>query len=407
MFLLNTHSPTNASEMLYNIDVINYMIYLSQCNDNPHMIISGPNGGGKKTITNVYLSNVYNETVANLRAKEYEIQTNSTKKKAVTVMESDYHVIFEPTNTNYDRVALQEIIKNYINVRNFSTFTHARSFKTIVIYNTENLSKTSQAIIKKTMEIKARNCKFILICNNLSSIITPIRSRCINFCIPLPSSQDIARVVSTISIREAIVLDKLDYYNIVTYSNTVKDAIWKLEYKKLKAQSIKHVTKTARQASTANTNTINDLVQDTDAEIQDVTTNEVVINDVFQEIIGYIIEILAMSNKDTYVNKQRINHILNEFRNCIYQILITNMTCSSIITMLLDKIIELCSGKSPIGSLGFEVADGYLVEIIDIAIKAEYNLIKGRREIFHFDRFFFWVIRILSRVESNHNRIIK
>lgn len=53
-----------------------------------------------------------------------------------------------------------------------------------VILDADKLSKDSQHALRRTMEKYSQNLRLILCCNSLSRLILPIRSRCINICVP-------------------------------------------------------------------------------------------------------------------------------------------------------------------------------------------------------------------------------
>ena len=65
------------------------------------------------------------------------------------------------------------------------------------------------------MEKYADTCKFIFICDQLSKIIEPLRSRCLLIRVPLPSDTQIIETITQISLLENIKLEKDDYKYIL------------------------------------------------------------------------------------------------------------------------------------------------------------------------------------------------
>jgi len=75
----------------------------------------------------------------------------------------------------------------------------------------------------------------------------------------------------------------------------------------------------------------------------------------------------------------------NDIRNIFFNMTITNFTGSEIIKCIIDKLI-----MKP------NISDKAKLEIINFASQAEYNMIKGRREINQFDMFIVNCINILK-----------
>jgi len=345
MFLLEKYRPKSIREFLFNREILEQLIHIASNEDIPHVIISGPPGGGKKTLVKFFLEALYDSDVNNLTKIKYNINGSSTKKE-IEIMQSNYHIIIEPTNTNHDKYILQEIIKQYAMHKSFNIFRTNRKFKTIVIHNIENLANNSQAALRRTMELYAKTCRFVMVCNNLSKIFDPLRSRCRLFSVPLPSYQNIYDVISHICVMENIMLSRQDKKQIMDKCNdNLKKAVWLLEAKRLNCKDI-----------------IN-------------------LDAVFTMIVDFILN----STK----SKNIINVFNKKIRSHIYNILITNIKGSEIITTLMDKLIEKIKD------------DEINARIIQCASDAEYNLIHGRRDIIHIDYFIAGVIRELNRKSNS------
>ena len=67
-------------------------------------------------------------------------------------------------------------------------FKTKRKFKIVLINCVDNLSYYAQASLRRTMEKYANTCKFIFICDQLSKIIEPLRSRCLCVRVPVPDN---------------------------------------------------------------------------------------------------------------------------------------------------------------------------------------------------------------------------
>ena len=338
MFLFEKYRPTNINDFLFNKEIMNKLIYLASNEDIPHIIISGPIGGGKKTLVKFFLEALYDSDVNLLTKRKYNINSSSTKKE-IEIMQSNYHIVIEPTSTNHDKYILQEIIKQYARFKPF-VFKTNRKFKTIVIYNIENLANNSQAALRRTMELYAKTCRFIMICNNLSKVFDPLRSRCRIFCIPQPSMDTIFSVISYISIMENIKLSKEDINIILTNcNNNLKKAIWILDTKRFKSNP----------------------------------------NITLDEVFDYVVDLILNVTK----SKNIIKIFDDEIRTNIYNILITNIKGYEIICILMDKLISKIDNNK------------INAKIIQYASEAEYNLVHGRRDIINIDYFICGVMKEL------------
>lgn len=341
MFLFEKYRPLNVKDFLFNKDILKQLLHIATYEDIPHIIISGPDGGGKKTLVKFFLEALYDTDVNILSKMKYNINGSSTKKE-IEIMQSNYHIIIEPTNTNHDKYILQEIIKQYAMHKSFNIFKTKRKFKTIVIHNIENLANNSQSALRRTMELYAKTCRFVMVCNNLSKIFDPLRSRCRIFCVPLPSVNDITNVITHISLMENIKLSSNDMDNILNKSkNNLKKAIWILDSKRLQSDTI-------------------------------ITLDEV---------FNTVVELILSVRNSKYI----VKIFDDEIRTNIYNILITNIKGSEIITTLMDQLIEKIDD------------DEINARIIQCASEAEYNLIHGRRDIIHIDYFIAGVMKELRK----------
>lgn len=330
MFLIEKHKPKTQYDLLFNTAIHAQLSHLATYDDIPHVIISGPPGGGKKTLVGFLLESIHGPSVNKVTKRTYSIG-GSSAKKVVEVVQSDHHIVIVPSSTNHDRHALQEIIKRYALNQSFE-FQGRRRFKTIVITNIENLANNSQAALRRTMEIYARTCRFIMICNNLSKIFDPLRSRCRIFCVGLPSPKIIDRVIDNIAVHEGLQLSAKTRKSMIQYSgNSLKKAIWFLECRRMGH------------------------------------TGTIILDDIFEQIIK---DILGSST-----TKDIVGLFSSLIRSNIYNTLITTIRGSDIIITIMDALID-------------RIDDDTLVrKIIQFASDAEFNHIQGRREIMHLDHF--------------------
>lgn len=339
MFLFEKYKPTKLNELIFNRDIMEQLMHIATYDDIPHIIISGPSGGGKKTLVNFFLKELYDDGVNNLNKISYSVSGSSTKKE-IEIMQSNYHIIIEPTNTNHDKYILQEIIKQYAMHKSFNIFKTNRNFKTIVIYNVDNLAINSQAALRRTMEIYAKSCRFVMVCNNLSKLFEPLRSRCRIFCTPLPSESSIRKVISYMCLHENMKMNSDSIEYIIRNANgNLKKAIWLLDTKRLNSSSL------------------------------------ISLDEAFHTVVDLILT--CAKSKDV------VKTFEIDIRANIYNIFITNIKGTEIITSIMDLLIEKIDD------------DEINCRIIQHASNAEYNLIHGRRDIINIDYFVTGVMKEL------------
>ena len=262
---------------------------------------------------------------------EYIINGYGNTKTKVNIKQSKYHIVIEPNSNGFDKYLIQEIIQNYAKTELLNILKYKKLFKIIVINKIDNLSYYAQASLRRTMEIYSSSCKFIFICDQLSKIIEPLRSRCVLLRIPLPTNKQILEVILKVSHIENIKLKPYEYYNIINNcDNKIDNAIWLLELKKY---SLSYDKK-------------------------------------WELLIEKIV--LLILNKKNYNNLKCLSS-LKKIRDIFYNLFITNIPVPFIVRTILIKILE------KIDNLNLKVN---IIEIISIY---ELRLNQGTRSIIHIE----------------------
>ena len=331
MFLFDKYEPKHLRDIMFNKEIVQQLLWLATNENIPHIIISGPPGGGKKTILKFFLEALYDDQVNVTSKVKYSVNGPSSKKD-IDITQSDYHIVIEPTNTNHDKYILQEIINQYASHMSFNIFSTNRKFKTIVIHNIECLTNNSQAALRRTMEKYARSCRFIMVCNNLSKILDPLKSRCRVFCVPLPSLSDISDVITRITYMENISLTQEQKTDIIlNCNNSLSKAILMLDCIRLEAPTT------------------------------------IALDNVFEIIVDCIMDVRS--------KKSVILLFSRDIRSKVYDALITNIKGSDVIRILMNILLRRINN------------DEINARIIQHASNAEYNMVDGRRDFMHIDYF--------------------
>jgi replication factor C subunit 3/5 len=306
-----------------------------------HLIIYGHNGSSKEYLINKLLNNIYNKSGLELKEIEYNISGYSNAKTKIMIKQSKHHIIIEPNSNGFDKYLIQEIIQDYAKSELLNIFKNSKLFKIVIINKSDNLSYYAQASLRRTMEKYSDTCKFILICNQLSKIIEPLRSRCLMIRVPLSTRNQVLQTIVTISNKEKIPLSFNKLNNIITKSNNdINIAIWLLEMHKYKIKYEK------------NWDTIID------------------------NIVNIIINPKIRTNKGFY-------NAIKKIREKFYILFITNIPTQIIIKEIMTKLLKNTN----------DIILKY--NIIHITSIYELYLNQGSRHIIHIEAYIIKIIELL------------
>lgn len=225
---INKKSMDEFKNIIYNIEHGNW-----QYSNFQHLIIYGSNGCGKNFIVKKLLEKIYGKKAVEVNDVEYTINGYSNTKTKVDIKQSKYHILLEPKNNGFDKYLIQEIIQDYAKTDILNILKYKKLFKVVVIDKIDNLSYYAQASLRRTMEKYANTCKFIFICDQLSKVIEPLKSRCLLVRVPLPSNEMLVNITLNICQKENIDLKINELKDIVQKSNNnINILLWLLEFKK-------------------------------------------------------------------------------------------------------------------------------------------------------------------------------
>jgi replication factor C subunit 3/5 len=209
---------------------------ISKFDDLPHIIFYGNGGTGKNTVINLFLEMVYDNSIYNLNDIKYDISSSNNTNDEVFIKQSDHHIVIEPSNTNFDRYLVQDVIKQYVKVYPLQIFENSKTFKSVQINNLDNLTRNAQTSLRCTIENNSKTCRFVMWCNSLSKVISPLRSRCVCIHIPLQEDEELIEWALNIALLEKIKISYKTIKEIIKLSNgNLKDILWRLDlfrYKK-------------------------------------------------------------------------------------------------------------------------------------------------------------------------------
>ena len=330
----NDWKQNSPSKCYFHMDILEKLKIISNDDGMPHIIFYGNPGSGKKTVINLFLEMIFDNSIYNLDDSKYIVTSSGNIENEVFVKQSDHHIIIEPNNNNFDRYLIQDIVKEYAMRYPLCIFEKSRNFKMVQINNLDNLSYYAQTSLRRTVEKYSKTCRFILWCYSLSKVIEPLRSRCLCIHIPTQSNDELVKWTFNIASLESIKLNLNVLTNIVDSSNgNLKNILWKLDMYRY-------------------CGTITNCYQ--------------------KALIDLIDEI--MHGRDIAL-----------MRNYIYMMMITNISSNVIIKDILNIILFKIH----------KYKKDKIFKIIDAASTFEYRLSKGRRDIIHIESFLITVISTL------------
>ena len=333
-----------------NLDKDNFIKLINElyCEKNryinfQHLILYGPYGTSKEYIINKLLENIYGKNSIELKEVEYIISGYSNIKTKVVIKQSKNHIIIEPNSNGFDKYLIQEIIQSYAKSEVLNIITKNNNFKIIIINKIDNLSYIAQASLRRTMEKYSDTCKFILVSEQLSKVIEPIRSRCLLLRISLPTNIQIIETILYICNNENITIKYKDIMQILYKTdNKISNAIWLLDMYKYNIKYEKNWM------------------------------------DIIEDIVKLIFKIKIKNNCNN------LYKILLEIRNKFYILFITNISTQIIIRKLMCNILKY------IDNINIKY------DIINITSNYEQRLCLGTRHIIHIEAYILNIIKHIS-----------
>ena len=129
-----------------------------QSGDIPHLLFFGKAGTGKTTLA----------------------------KLIVNSIDCDYIIINASDENNVDTVRNK--------VKGFASTVGFKDLKVIILDEFDYMTPNAQAILRNLMETFSKHCRFILTCNYVEKVISPIRSRTQEFQIVPPTRKDLSLI---------------------------------------------------------------------------------------------------------------------------------------------------------------------------------------------------------------------
>ncbi|SCU92214.1 LAMI_0E09318g1_1 [Lachancea mirantina] len=191
--------------------------------DLPHLLLYGPNGAGKKTRCMSLLQSIFGKGVFKLKIDVRQFSTPSNRKLELNVVSSGYHLEITPSDMgNNDRIVIQELLKEVAQMEqvDFQSSANggglAHRYKCVIINEAEALTRDAQAALRRTMEKYSRNIRLILLCDSMSPIIAPIKSRCLLVRVPAPTDAETVKILRHVCNSEGVSVEDNQALEIIS-----------------------------------------------------------------------------------------------------------------------------------------------------------------------------------------------
>lgn len=144
----------------------------------PHLLLSGPAGTGKTTLSLVIAKELYGKDW-----RQNFLELNASDARGIDIIRGE--------------------VKSFARTKAIGTDLP----KIIYLDECDALTKEAQQALRRTMELYTSTARFILSCNLSSKIIDPIQSRCAVFRFKPLEKKDVENVIKNITKEEKLVID--------------------------------------------------------------------------------------------------------------------------------------------------------------------------------------------------------
>lgn len=203
---VDKYRPKSLADMDYQPELSERLKKIGASKAVPHMLFVGPSGAGKKTRVLALLREIYGPGVEAARVETKSVVPNPnvpSNTVDIQVLTSNHHLELSPSDAgNKDRVIVMQLIKEVASHPPIA----GHPFKIVVIDEAGSLTNQAQAALRRTMEKYMRTCRIILLCESVSKIIAPLRSRCLAIRIPAPTTENIEGILQKTAAKEQLTL---------------------------------------------------------------------------------------------------------------------------------------------------------------------------------------------------------
>jgi len=174
------YRPKKISEVVNQKEIVSSIkSLLKNQAEIPHLLFSGSAGVGKTTTALCISKEILGEYW-----RDYTLELNASDERGINMV--------------------RERVKKF---SRFAGLDTKIPFKIIILDEADEMTSDAQTALRRIIEDTAKICRFILIANNLSKIISPIQSRCVIFKFTRITDNDIISQLNFIAKKENVKSD--------------------------------------------------------------------------------------------------------------------------------------------------------------------------------------------------------
>ncbi|MDD1724209.1 MAG: replication protein C [Methanospirillum sp.] len=194
MFWIEKYRPVSFDQIYGQDRVCEVMKMCAETKNLPHLVVSGPSGTGKSVAVETMLRLIYGET---WQDNVTVFITSDLIERGKNGLESDERFLHLFRTDESFISNFKHVISSYASIRPINA-----EFKVMLFEDAHVLPHDIQHALRRTMERYSATCRFIFCTTQVSSLIPPIKSRCVPlYFTPVP--REIVRN-TVLKIREEI-----------------------------------------------------------------------------------------------------------------------------------------------------------------------------------------------------------
>lgn len=209
--LIDSYKPINLDDLDFSSEVNQKLKKLAKIDNLPHLLLNGKYGSGKKLRALLFLKEKFGDfKISNA------ILSSSYNSETMNMLVSPYHHQFDLSIHNmHDRILLQTFIDEVVKYKSINHIP----YRIVILENADRLTMEAQQSLRRTLETKIENCRFIFLVNKVNLLIEPLYSRCVKINCPSPTNLEIQGIIVKLLQRLNITMDSKYLSDLILASN--------------------------------------------------------------------------------------------------------------------------------------------------------------------------------------------